>query len=118
MIECQHMNKEHLRAGVHEQIRRPIYDESMGSVAKYRERFAPEEMRREEMKRLSVVRGELAGLTVLPIVNVIVPAQPGEVRQVPPPETLGEAVLDLLFGLFGVVLTGTGDFLESLGEKK
>ena len=118
VLECQHMNKEQLRAGMLEQIRRPIYDESMGSVAEYRKRYAPEELRREEMKRLSAVRGELAELRVVPIINVIVPGKREEGAKVPPPETLGEAALDLIFGFFGLVFRGAGAFLESLGEKK
>jgi hypothetical protein len=109
------MNKE-TRHRIMEHIGQPIIDERGRDIVP---RYRQEDVARDEGRRLNAVRGELAGLTMVPIVTVIVPAQqPGEVRQVPPPESLGEAVLDLLFGLFGVVLTGTGEFLESLGEKK
>ena len=64
------------------------------------------------------MRGELAELRMVPIINVIVPGNREEGAKVPPPETLGEAALDLLFGLFGLVFKGAEAFLESFEEEK
>jgi hypothetical protein len=98
-----------------EHIGQPIIDERGRDIVP---RYRDADFAQDDMSRLSMVRQELAEFGALPIINIIMPVKPGEVAQVPPPETLGEAVLDLLFGLFGLVLTGAGDFLESLGEKK
>jgi hypothetical protein len=105
------MNKE-TRLRIMEHIGQPILHEQRRDIVP---RYRQEDFARDEGRRLNAVRGELAGLTVLPIVNVIVPAVQ-EARSQPPKQiSTGEAFIEFVFGLIGLVLAGSGDFLE---EKK
>jgi hypothetical protein len=100
-------------SGIEQGFSRPVFDEPRGLLPRYDE----SDFAMDDMRQLAIVRDELGEIAVVPMVNIIVPAQQvQEARQ--EPKTMGEAFFDLLLGFIGLALIKSGDFLESLGEKK